>query len=113
MSLHYMFSFFSLTCMWIFQARERHNFFKRFLNGWAVAEFIKSNLKNKCAYACKRGYLQEATNLGGVNHGESEEPDKSENDGEEYEDGEDDEDERNGMYKAGQEFDFDGDANDW
>jgi len=46
----------------ISQARQRHDYFKRFPHGWAIEEFIKSNLKNKRAYARNRGYLQEHTN---------------------------------------------------
>ncbi|KAF8226537.1 hypothetical protein L208DRAFT_1499365, partial [Tricholoma matsutake] len=34
-------------------------YFKRFPHGWAIEEFIKSSLKNKCAYTHKQGYFQE------------------------------------------------------
>lgn len=76
------FSFFSKTI--IFQARQRHSYFNRFPHGWAIEEFIKSNLKNKCAYARKRRYLGDQTNRGvkkeGSDIGDDEE-DNGANDG--------------------------------
>ena len=48
----------------ILQARQRHTYFKKFPHGWAIEEFLKSNLKNKRAYARKRGYLGDQTNRG-------------------------------------------------
>ena len=48
----------------ILQACERHSYFKRFPHGWAIEEFLKANLKNKRAYARKRGYLGDQTNVG-------------------------------------------------
>ena len=38
-------------------AHKCHNYFKKFPHGWAIEEFLKSNLKNKHLYACKWGYL--------------------------------------------------------
>ena len=43
-------------------ARERHHYLKCFPRGWPVEEFLKSHLKNRHAYACKRGYLEDNTN---------------------------------------------------
>ena len=60
--LKLIFFFFSKNI--IFQARQRHTYFNRFPHGWAIEEFIKSNLKNKRAYARKRGYLGDQTNRG-------------------------------------------------
>ncbi|KAF8224790.1 hypothetical protein L208DRAFT_1128737, partial [Tricholoma matsutake] len=34
-------------------AQQRHSYFKRFPHGWPIEEFLKSNLKNKHAYARK------------------------------------------------------------
>ncbi|KAF9464093.1 hypothetical protein BDZ94DRAFT_1139402, partial [Collybia nuda] len=43
-------------------------YLKRFHNGWAVQEFIKLHLKNRHAYAWKRGYTTETGNpIGGSN----------------------------------------------
>jgi hypothetical protein len=36
----------------------------KFPHGWAIEEFLKTNLKNKRAYARKRGYLVNQTNKG-------------------------------------------------
>ena len=46
----------------ILQARQRHSHFKKFPHGWPIEEFLKSNLKNKRAYARRRGYLGDQTN---------------------------------------------------
>lgn len=70
--------FFSIT--FILQARERHSYFKRFPHGWAVEEFLKSSLKNKRAYARKRGYLEDKTNGGTESdEGEDIDPDQGSN----------------------------------
>jgi hypothetical protein len=63
----------------ISQARERHDYFKRFQHGWAIEEFIKSSLKNKRAYAHSQGYLQEYVN---TDHAGSDEEDNKASDGE-------------------------------
>ena len=34
-----------------------------FPNSWLIKEFLKTYLKNKCSYACKRGYLNQQINL--------------------------------------------------
>lgn len=68
----------------MFQARERHSFLNRFPHGWPVEEFLKTYLKNKRAYARKRGYLKENTNQRQGRH---------DDDDEEEEDGRDDDDE--------------------
>ena len=59
----------------ISQARQRHDYFKRFPHGWAIEEFIKSSLKNRRAYARSQGYLQEYTN---TEHAGSDEEDNEE-----------------------------------
>jgi len=41
-----------------FQARERHSFLSRYPRGWPVEEFLKTYLKNKRAYARRKGYLE-------------------------------------------------------
>lgn len=56
--------YFLFSKNFIHQARERHSYFRRFPHGWAVEEFLKANLKNKRAYARKRGYLGDQTNIG-------------------------------------------------
>ncbi|KAF8237099.1 hypothetical protein L208DRAFT_1389937, partial [Tricholoma matsutake] len=43
-------------------ARQCHGYFKQFPHGWPIEEFLKLNLKNKCVYARKRGYLGDQTN---------------------------------------------------
>ena len=53
-----------LSKNFILQAREYHNYFKKFPHGWAIEEFLKSNLKNKHSYAHKQGYLGDWTNQG-------------------------------------------------
>ena len=60
----------------MFQARERHNFLHQFPNGWPVEEFLKTYLKNKRAYARKRGYLTVKTNQKQDQDDEEEEQDK-------------------------------------
>ena len=45
------------------QAQEYHKYFKQFPHGWPIEEFIKSSLKNKRVYACKKGYLKELSNV--------------------------------------------------
>ncbi|KAF9457720.1 hypothetical protein BDZ94DRAFT_1326070 [Collybia nuda] len=48
-------------------AQSQHTYLKRFHNGWAVQEFIKSHLKNRRAYARKCGYTTEIRNtLGSI-----------------------------------------------
>ncbi|KAF9467060.1 hypothetical protein BDZ94DRAFT_1318888 [Collybia nuda] len=48
-------------------AQSQHTYLKRFHNGWAVQEFIKSHLKNRRAYAQKCGYTTEIRNtLGSI-----------------------------------------------
>jgi hypothetical protein len=72
-------------------------------HGWAIEEFIKSSLKNKCAYARKHGYLDEMTNFGNIASDEEEAEQKAEveqeaeaeQDEEEEETEEDQEDEGN------------------
>jgi hypothetical protein len=59
----------------ISQAWQCHNYFKWFPHRWAIEEFIKSSLKNRCAYACSQGYLQEYTN---TEHAGSDEEDNKE-----------------------------------
>ena len=49
----------TITEAFIFKARERHSYLNRFPNAWPVEEFLKTYLKNKRAYARKRGYLKE------------------------------------------------------
>ena len=48
----------------ITQARERQPYFKKFAHGWAIEEFLKSQLKNRRAYARKNGFLEDIKNLG-------------------------------------------------
>ncbi|KAF8229723.1 hypothetical protein L208DRAFT_1154457, partial [Tricholoma matsutake] len=64
----------------IIGAVSRHGYFKQFPHGWPIEEFLKSNLKNKRAYACKRGYLGDQTNRDkeGDNGGEGSEGEGSE-----------------------------------
>ena len=63
----------------IIQARERQPYFKKFAHGWAIEEFLKSQLKNKHAYARKNGFLEDIKNLG--NQGsDSDSPSDSESD---------------------------------
>ena len=38
-------------------------YFKWFPHGWPIEEFIKSSLKNKHAYAHKKGYFKELSNI--------------------------------------------------
>ena len=54
------------------QAREHHEYFKRFPHGWAIEEFIKTSLKNKRAYAHKQGYFQKPGNANGAASNRSE-----------------------------------------
>jgi len=56
-----------------------------------IEEFIKSNLKNKCAYACKCGYLEEMTNLKDVASDDEQEQEKEKEQEEQEEGNEDDE----------------------
>ena len=44
----------------MFQAREHHIFFNQYPGGWPVEEFLKTYPKNKCSYAHKKGYLENA-----------------------------------------------------
>lgn len=77
-------SFFSEV---IFQARQRHSYLKRFPHGWAVEEFLKTNLKNKRAYARKRGYLEDKTNRGRERNKDDEDEDDGVSDSEKGDDG--------------------------
>ena len=43
----------------ILQAWQCHPYLKWFAHGWAIEEFIKSSLKNKCVYAHKKGFFEE------------------------------------------------------
>ena len=52
------------TQYFMIQARERQPYFKRFAHGWAIEEFLKSQLKNRRSYARKHGYLQDIANVG-------------------------------------------------
>ena len=64
---------------YMIQARERQPYFKKFAHGWAIEEFLKSQLKNKRAYARKNGFLEDIKNLG--NQGsDSDSPSDSESD---------------------------------
>ena len=40
----------------------RQPYFKKFAQGWAIEEFLKSQLKNRRAYARKHGFLQDIAN---------------------------------------------------
>ena len=73
----------------MFQVRERHNFLNQFPHCWPVEEFLKSYLKNKRAYACKRGYLTENTNQkqGWRQHDDDDDDDEEEEEEEEEEEG--------------------------
>ena len=51
------------------KAQQRQEYFKRFLHRWAIEEFIKLSLKNKHAYACRHGYLQELKNASQASDG--------------------------------------------
>ena len=57
-----------------------------------IEEFIKSSLKNKCAYACKHGYFVEMTKLDVASDKDKEEDTDNEEDGEDGEDAVDVED---------------------
>lgn len=48
----------------IYQAQARQPYFKKFAHGWAIEEFLKSQLKNRRAYARKNGFLED---IGGSN----------------------------------------------
>ena len=106
----------------MFQARERHNFLNRFPHGWPVEEFLKTYLKNKRAYARKRGYLTENINqkqaqLDGDDDEEEEEEGDGDGDDKEVEDehmhvddedddgDDDDEQEENGWSRGNQGMD--------
>ena len=101
----------------MFQARERHKFLNRFPHGWPVEEFLKTYLKNKRAYARKRGYLTENTNQKQAQHDDDDEEEEEEEDRDDKEevghmhvddeeDGDDDdEQEENGWSRGNQGMD--------
>ena len=69
----------------------------RYPHAWPVEEFLKTNLKNKRAYARKRGYLRENTNQKQGQHDDDDA--EEENDDDEEEDGgHDDEEEEDGGH---------------
>lgn len=72
----------------MFQARERHDFLNRYPHGWPVEEFLKTYLKNKRAYARKRGYLTD------INQKPNRYDDVDDDDGEEQEQDEQEQDEQ-------------------
>ena len=69
------------------QARQRHSYLKRFPHGWAVEKFLKTNLKNKRAYARKHGYLEDKTNWGREGSKDDEDEDDGASDLEKGDDG--------------------------
>ena len=36
-------------------------YFEKFLQGWPIEEFLKLQLKNRCVYAQKHGFLEDIT----------------------------------------------------
>ena len=86
----------SLSCSFtqnhMFQAREHHNFLNQYPCSWPVEEFLKTYLKNKCAYAHKQGFLTENTNQKQVRHDEEEQ--EQDEDEEQEEQGDDKEQEQ-------------------
>ena len=85
----------------MFQARERHNFLNRFPHCWPVEEFLKSYLKNKRAYARKRGYLTENTNQkqGWRQHDDDDDNNEEEEEEEDGEEKNEEEEEEGGGYE--------------
>ena len=69
----------------------------RYPQAWPVEEFLKTNLKNKRAYARKRGYLSDNTNQKQGRHDDDAEEEKDDDDDEEEEDGGHDEEEGQGQ----------------
>ena len=97
----------------MFQARERYNFLNRFPHGWPVEKFLKTYLKNKCAYARKRGYLVENTNCKQDWHDDDEEDEVEDEVEEEPEEEEEEEEDNKGKNKETEGENVWGRGNGW